>query len=149
MSSWCFRTAAVLAFWLLQCMPAAEASKPVDWDKLLEKGYHQLAVANNREAAEIFATKVKKYPQSGACHTALGRAYKKLGKISECKTEFRSATETEPSFADGWYELGAVLESDHDYSGAANAFERYLQLKPDSANRRTVEDRIRFCKNQK
>jgi tetratricopeptide (TPR) repeat protein len=129
------------------CPGSLAGNKPPDWDKTLEKGVYQLSIGNTKEAAEFFEGKVKKYPDSGACHTQLGKALKRLGKFSEAKAEFRKATEVEPTYADGFYELGSLLEGDRDFSGAAQAFERFLQLKPDAADRQTITDRIRECRN--
>jgi Flp pilus assembly protein TadD len=138
---------ALLLFVTLNTVSEAKKSAP-DWDKYLEKGYHQLSIGNTEEAVKIFSEKVRKYPSSAACHTGLGRALKRLGKISEAKTEFRTATEVEPAFADGFYELGVVLESDRDWQGAVRAFETFLSLKPDASQRQALSDRIRFCKGQ-
>ena len=126
----------------------AHAEKPVDWDKKLAKGYHELSIGNVNEAVDWFSGKVKSYPASAACHNGLAMALKKKGKLSEAKAEFRKATELEPDFGDAYYELGAMLESDKEYQAAANAFERYLVLKPDSSRKAAVADRIRFCREK-
>lgn len=104
-------------------------------------------MGNNKQAAAIFSEKLGKYPDSGACHLAYGKALKRLGQISEGKAEFLAATKTDPNLADAFYELGAVFESDKEYADARQAFERYLQLKPDAAQRQNVPDRIRFCRD--
>lgn len=140
--------AAVSVAALLACTLSGTAvsAKNVDWDKTLKSGYNDLSLGNVDEAIGTFQGKCKKYPDSGACHNALGMALKKRGKLTEAKAEFRKATEVEPSFGDSYYELGSMLESDKDYAGAAQAFERYIQVKPDSDRRASVEDRIKFCK---
>lgn len=122
-------------------------AKPTDWNKELAKGYANLEIGNKKEAEEFFAKKVAKYPSSGACHVAYGRALKRLGKLDEAKREFRSATQCEPSFADGFYEYGAALESDKQYKEASDNFTQYLTLSPDASKRKNIEDRIRFCQD--
>ena len=136
--------AVVLGVWL----PDAYAEKPVDWDKKLAKGYNELSIGNVNEAIDWFSGKVKSYPTSAACHNGLALALKKKGKLSEAKVEFHKATELEPNFGDAYYELGAMLESDKEYQAAADAFERYLTLKPDSNRKAAVADRIRFCRDK-
>jgi Flp pilus assembly protein TadD len=140
--------AAVTVAALLSCTLSGTAvsAKNVDWDKTLKSGYNDLSLGNVDEAIGTFQGKCKKYPDSGACHTALGIALKKRGKINEAKAEFRKSTEVEPGFADSYYELGSILESDKDYAGADSAFERYVQLKPESNRKAAVEERIKFCK---
>ncbi|MBP9090405.1 tetratricopeptide repeat protein [bacterium] len=127
----------------------AQAKGDPNWDVALKDANHLLAIGESEKAAAIFESKIKKYPNSGACHTALGRALKRLGKLDQAKTEFLRSTEVEPNYADGFYELGVLQESDKEWTEAANAFTRYVELKPDSGQRRTVEDRILYCKGQK
>jgi tetratricopeptide (TPR) repeat protein len=128
------------------CTIAALGKSPPNFDKILEKGNQQLTLGNTKEAAAIFAEKVAKYPESGVCHLAYGKALKRIGKLSEAKAEFKSASENDPTLSDAFYELGAAQESDKEYDGALTAFQRYLELKPDEANRKGIPDRIRFCK---
>ena len=127
---------------------AVSAKTDTDWEKELEKGNHELAIGKIDEAIKIFEKKVDKNPQSGACRTALGMALKKKGKTSEAKAQFREATRNEPTYAQGFYELGSVCESDKEWKEAEQSFQRYLELKPDDSKRKTVEDRIRFCQNK-
>ncbi len=129
-------------------LPAQAKGEP-NWDVALKDANHLLAIGESEKAAAIFESKIKKYPNSGACHTALGRALKRLGKLDQAKTEFLRSTEVEPNYADGFYELGVLQESDKEWAEAANAFTRYVELKPDSGQRRTIEDRILYCKGQK
>lgn len=91
---------------------------------------------------------MKSHPKSAACHTALGRAYKRLGKIDDAKAEFKAATQLEPDFPDGFYELGTIEESDKNWSAAVSAFEKYQQLKPEASARAGMADRIKFCRDR-
>ncbi|CAN5551423.1 hypothetical protein BH11CYA1_BH11CYA1_51100 [soil metagenome] len=137
------------------CLVSSPLSLPTqakgdpNWDVALKEANHLLAVGESEKAAAIFESKIKKYPNSGACHTALGRALKRLGKLDQAKTEFLRSTEVEPTFADGFYELGVLQESDKEWAEAATNFARYVELKPDSGQRRTIEDRILYCRGQK
>ncbi|MBS1957779.1 MAG: tetratricopeptide repeat protein [Cyanobacteria bacterium SZAS-4] len=78
----------------------------------------------------------------------LARSYKRLGKLDQAKGEFRAAIQCDGNYADAYYELGCMLESDKDYKSAVVSFEKYLELKPDSSQRKLVTDRIQFCKGQ-
>lgn len=133
---------------LLLTSLASVWAKEVNFDEVLKNGNYMLQIGESEKAAAFFAAKVKKYPGSGACHTALGRALKRLGKLDQAKEEFKQATEVEPTFPDGFYEYGVLSESDKQWTQAAQAFEKYLELKPENAQRRTIEDRIQYCKGQ-
>lgn len=125
---------------------AAKSAKPVDWEKKLAKGYYELSIGNVDKAIDMFREKVKAHPESGACRTALGTALKKKGKLAEAKGEFATATAVEPAFANAYYELGAMQESDKEYAAAAQSFEKFLQLSTDGNRKSSVTDRLRFCK---
>jgi len=129
--------------------PGFALCKEQDWNKELQKGYTEISNGNTEQAIEFFRGKVRKNPTSGDCHTGLGIALRRLGKISDAKSEFRQSTEVEPQFAEGFLEYGKVLEDDKDFENAAQAFEKYLQLKPDSGQRRAISDRITYCRNQR
>lgn len=135
-----------LAVLLLASPSSAWAKSAPNWDKLLSKGYQQLSVAKNKEAAQEFAKVLEKYPDSPLCHLAMGRAQKKMGQAGEAKSEFQRATELDPNLSEAFYELGCMQEGDKQYFEAAQSFQRYIFLKPDASERRNVEDRIRFCK---
>jgi len=130
------------------CVSDASAKSTPNWEKELAKGYQQLSIGNKEVAAEMFKKKTEKYPGSGACHTALGRALKRLGKLDEAKKEFHSATQVEPGYADGFYEYGCSLESDQQYKEAIDCFKQYLSMNPDASKRKNIEDRIRFCEDK-
>ena len=131
----------------LCCGPAF--CKDINWDKELQKGNYEISSGNTEKAIEFFRGKVKSYPNSGACHTGLGMALRRLGKTSDAKSEFKQSTEVEPTFAEGFLEYGKVLEGDKDWENAAQSFEKYLALKPDGGDRRAISDRITYCRNQK
>ncbi len=118
----------------------------INWDKKLEKGYYELSIGNVDQAIKMFQEKVKGHPESAACHTALGLALKKKGRLQEATVEFRAATAAEPTFANAFYELGVMQEANKDYAQALQAFEQYEQFSNDTYKKKTVEDRIRFCK---
>jgi len=139
--------AAVLLIAASSCS-AAMAKKPIDWDKALEKGNHLLAIGDNKEAVAFFSDKLNKDRECAPCHLGLGRGLKKLGKISEAKAEFQLAAQYDPTLADGFYELGVLQERDKEYARSVESFQKYLDLKPDAAGRKTIEDRILYDKNQ-
>ena len=140
--------ASVMAFaLLLVLLPLPALSKsPPNFEKKLRKGYRQLQIGNTDKALKIFRGKVNKYPQSGACHTAYGRALKRKGKHGQAQSEFKKATHVEPKYAPGYYYLGVSLEQEKKWKQAADAFQSFVDLEPN--NGKNVKDRITHCRNQ-
>lgn len=134
------------------CLSFVTASVPVfsksniDWDKKLAKGFRDLEIGEYDRAMSFFQSEVDHHPECGAARTGLGLAFKKKGRAAEAIAAIRRATEVDPDYAESHYELGALLESNKDYSEACKCFERYLQLAPLSNKKDSVEDRIRNCK---
>jgi tetratricopeptide (TPR) repeat protein len=140
-----FRLFLATSFLALLFAPCSFAE--TDWQKILAEGEHELAVGNTNHALTIFLQKVKKYPSSAACHTALGRAYKRAGAFDQAREEFIHATQMEADFPDAFYELGAIEEYDKHWQEAAAAFAKYLALRPAAGERLAIADRIRFCQD--
>lgn len=128
--------------------PGALAKSNPDYSKKLKKGYHQLAIGNTDKAIKIFSRFAKKYPASGACHTALGQALKRKGRLNEAKAEFIKATQVEPKFAKGHYYLGVSLEQEKKWKQAADAFQTFVDLYPDNPNIEAMKGRVSHCRNQ-
>ncbi|MCC7528909.1 MAG: tetratricopeptide repeat protein [Candidatus Melainabacteria bacterium] len=124
----------------------AEASDAEKYAKPMAQATAEFEKGNYQVAQDAFLKLVTKYPGSAELRTMLAKSYKRLGKFDEAKGEFRAAIQCDPNFADAYYELGCMMESDKDYRSAVVSFEKYLELKPDSSNRRLVADRIQFCK---
>ncbi len=128
--------------------PMSQAASPIDWDKRLAKGNQQMSIGEVDQAIGMFSAEVKKHPEAGAPHVALGRALKKKGKMSDAKSEFTRSTEVDPGYADAFYELGAMQENDREWQAAVSSFEQYLQLAPDADRAKSTAERLRNCKQQ-
>lgn len=127
--------------------PASLSAKDkIDWDKKLAKGYRDIEIGEYDRALAFFEKEVNSHPDSAAARAGVGLALKRKGRPQEAIASLRRATEVEPDYAESYYELGALLEGEKDYTEACKCFERYLQLAPLSRKKNSVEDRIRNCK---
>ncbi len=133
---------------VLTCTFSQVSAKDKDWNKELEKGYHELKMGNIDESIKIFQGKVSKNPSSGKCHCALGEALKKKGQHDPAKKEFLLATQVEPSYGEAFYHLGQCYEFDNQWQDAINSYRRYKELAPEASNRQALEDRISFCEGK-
>ncbi len=127
----------------------AEASTDQEkYAKPMAQATSEFEKGNYQVAQDAFLKLVTKYPSSAELRTMLARCYKRLGKFDEAKGEFRAAVQCDANYAEAYYEIGCMQESDKDFKSAVVAFEKYLELKPDASNRKLVSDRIQFCKGQ-
>ena len=119
------------------------------WDTLIElynKGQLTAAVAN----AGLL---VSKFSSSFLLWNILGAANLGLGKLPEAEVGFRKAVELNPSYAQGFNNLGITLKDQGNLEDAIEAYEHALKLKPSYAeahinmgnalkNQRKFEDAI-------
>jgi Tfp pilus assembly protein PilF len=143
----CVALQAMLIFCPLSFAEAASTDAE-KYAKPMKAATSEFDRGNYEVAQNAFLKLVTKYPSSGELRTMLAKSYKRLGKMDEAKGEFRAAIQVDPNCADAYYELGCLLEGDKEWVSAAVAFEKYLELKPDASQRKTVTDRIKFCRNQ-
>ena len=66
-------------------------------------------------------------------HLEAGRQAEKQAHFSVAIAEFRRVTELEPSFAEGFFDLGQACMEGHDYRAAIPPLKRALELKPNFA----------------
>ena len=141
-----FSTSVLVALLFALNSPVVAKDKPIDWDKRLVKARQLMDTNNVEEAEKIYDAELKKHPESAAVRTDLGKCYKKRGHQMQAKASFKRATEVEPTYAEAFYELGAMQEADKEYELAVGSYETFLQLAPYADRRESVKDRINFCK---
>jgi tetratricopeptide (TPR) repeat protein len=82
-------------------------------------------------------------PQAGKYYYNLGAVYINTNQSEGAETAFKKAIELDPTYADAYYQLGLVLigratvgadAKMNAPAGTADAFQKYLSLKPDGAN---------------
>ena len=76
-----------------------------------------------------------------------GTAYYRGGDLAYAATDFRMTASLAPTDATSRKDLGAVLEEQHDFAGAADAFAQSLALQ-DEASVRDAVDRMRVFNGQ-
>jgi tetratricopeptide (TPR) repeat protein len=142
----CIITATALTVAVAASFTPVDCKSKIDWDKKLAKGFRDIEIGEYDKALKFFQDEVDHHPESGAARTGVGMALKAKGKSGEAVAAIRRATEVEPDYAEAYYQLGSLLESNKDYSEACNCFERFLQLAPISSKKASVEERIKNCK---
>ncbi len=77
-----------------------------------------------------------------ALNYKVARALSEQGKSAEAVSWYRKATSAEPENAMPWYYLGYLYKERRQRGEAITAFTRYLEKKPDAADKREIEDEI-------
>jgi len=104
-----------------------------------------LAKGKKMDQAQAELTKAAQLdpPQAGKYYYNLGAVYINTSQSEGAETAFKKAIELDPNYADAYYQLGLVLigratvGADQKMAappGTAEAFQKYLSLKPDGAN---------------
>jgi tetratricopeptide (TPR) repeat protein len=104
-----------------------------------------LAKGKNMEQAQAELTKAAQMdpPQAGKYYYNLGAVYSNIQQSDAALTAFKKAIELDPNYADAYYQYGLVLIGKATVGadqkmvappGTAEAFQKYLSLKPDGAD---------------
>jgi tetratricopeptide (TPR) repeat protein len=72
----------------------------------------------------------------------VGEEYYKKGNFRAASNRFREATKWNPGNSEAWLRLGEAEEKNHDSREALQAYEKYVQLAPDSKNAGDIRKRI-------
>ena len=71
-----------------------------------------------------------------------GEYYFKKGNFKAAAKRFEEATLYDPNLADAFLRLGDAREKLHDKRGAKAAYQKYLELKPDSKPASSIKKKI-------
>ena len=71
-----------------------------------------------------------------------GEYYFKKGNFKAAAKRFEEATMYDPNFADAFLRLGDARGKLHDKKGAKTAYQKYIELKPDSKLATSVKKKI-------
>ena len=84
-------------------------------------------------AAEKANEIIKYYPRAFMAWNIFGMASLGLGKVSEALEAFKRVTEANPTYADGYRNLGVALEAENKLDEAVAVYSQSLKIKPNDA----------------
>ncbi len=90
-------------------------------------GMVAMAQSYKREAEAYFLEGLKINPDHALILIALGRLYIEMNQVSSGINILRRVTQTDPTLAEGWYELGRALMKERKWQLALTAFEQARQ----------------------
>jgi tetratricopeptide (TPR) repeat protein len=139
------------------------------WNKAItlapsDAGYHNnfalaLARANKFPEAEAELQKAATLdpPNAGKYYYNLGALLVNSGKTDPASDAFKKAIEADPNYAEAYYQYGVSLMSKAQITadgkvtpaaGTQEAFEKYLQLKPDGPNAESAKGMLASMSSQ-
>jgi tetratricopeptide (TPR) repeat protein len=81
-------------------------------------------------------------PLESAKNVNIGDQYFKKGNYRAAANRYKEATLWDPGSAAAFLKLGEALERAHDFSGAREAYTKYLELAKDTKDADTIKKRI-------
>ena len=127
---------------------AAEFSRLATvYDATLSEGFNNQAYALahlNRldDALKAINQALALKPESAAALDSKGYVLLKMGKYSEALQVFLEAADKDPTIGEIYLHLGQVHEKLGDAPAMIAAYQRYLELTPEAANRASVEAKL-------
>ncbi len=108
----------------------AKQSPPHETINQLINCYNQGQFAAVVEQANILTAQ---YPGAFLVWNILGAAYKGLGLVQAASDAFKKVTDLNPTYAEGFSNLGVTLKEQGKLDEATEAYQKALSLKPDYA----------------
>lgn len=106
-------------------------SKPVDTDKLLEKGRQLFNAGQFNPASEEFRQVVEKNPQSGISHFEYARSLARLGNEDKAVTEFLEALNNDATLLDARKEMAVIFMKRGSYDEAGGQLKQVVDAHPE------------------
>lgn len=106
-------------------------AKPLETDKLLEKGRQLFNAGQFNPASEEFRQLVEKNPDSGICHFEYARALARLGNEDKAVTEFLDALNHDPTLLDARKEMAVVFMKRGSYDEAGGQLKQVVDAHPE------------------
>jgi tetratricopeptide (TPR) repeat protein len=106
-------------------------AKPLDADKLLEKGRQLFNAGQYNPASEEFRQIVEKNPQSGVCHFEYARALARLGNEDKAVSEFLEALNHDATLMDARKEMAVVFMKRGSFDEAGGQLKQVVDAYPE------------------
>jgi cytochrome c-type biogenesis protein CcmH/NrfG len=107
--------------------------KPDNAQALIQLGNDYFDLGEYQKAVESYQKALRIDPQNPDVLTDMAISYRKLGKSEQTVQAFKRALEIDPNHQLALFNLGIVLRDDlKDDKGALQAWEKFLELAPDS-----------------
>lgn len=101
----------------------------------MDEGSYTAATQELRQA-------IKAQPNDPSMYILAARAYRLAGQLSVAESMIRVASTKESGNPEVYKEQGAIFEKKGQMDEAASAYDRYLQLKPNAADRDAIQLKI-------
>lgn len=111
--------------------------KVIKLDPSATEAYATLAniYANQRNysaAVPVFTKLIELDPNRAEAHFGLGNIYFRMQRWNEAIASLQKAVALQPDYKDAYFTIGNAYEELRDFERAAQAYERYLEAKPES-----------------
>lgn len=112
---------------------AVEHEESVE-DALCNLGIIKSGQKDFSKAIDYLTRCLKVNPRHFEAHYNLGNVYSDIGNLALAKIHYELSTAIEPTYPNGFYNLGLVLISMENYEEAIDRLHTYMKLMPDSGH---------------
>jgi tetratricopeptide (TPR) repeat protein len=125
-------------------MEAALKNSPNDYTLLVELGNAYYDLSEPPKSIEYYEKALKIKADDASVIVDLGAMYRQSGDPDKALALFNKAITIDPKLPQAYFNLGMVLKMEkNDPKGAAKAWQKYLELDPNSEAKQFLEDEIK------
>jgi len=109
-------------------------------------GQAQYSKGDYGASAESFKKAVEMNPRYAPAYYSMGQALEKMDRGKEAADAYRGAITAAPFYIDAHFSLGMALVRQKDIPGARKAFEKVVEIAPDSEKAKSAKEYIKLIK---
>lgn len=126
------------------------ARDPKNYDAIVSLGNIYFDTGQTEKSIEMYKKALELNPNDVNVRTDLGTMYRKMGNLDKAIEEFRKSSTIDPKHEMSLYNLGVTYYFDKkDIKGAADAWEKLLNVNPAYPGAEGLRQVISEAKNQK
>ncbi|MEX2263052.1 MAG: tetratricopeptide repeat protein [Bryobacteraceae bacterium] len=101
------------------------------------------------EDERIAVTEYSFNPLQASKELQIGNFYFRKGSFRAAALRFREATKWNPGFGEAWRRLGEAEEKRKDFKAAKAAYEKFVELEPDSKEAEQIRKKLKISARKK
>jgi tetratricopeptide (TPR) repeat protein len=121
---------------------------PNNYDAIVGIGNSYYDLGNPPKAIEYYERALKARPNDALVMVDMGSMYRQMGDPDKALELFQKAISSNPNLPQAYFNLGMIYRMEkHDLQGAAKAWQKYLELDPNSEARQFLEEQIKLAQD--
>jgi tetratricopeptide (TPR) repeat protein len=132
----------IFVFLIFLAVSFTSPSRSENAEEYYYKANLSLTSGNIAEAVNFYKLAAEKKEKFFEAYLGLSIAYRELGEYDKARNAILKVLEIKPDYYQVYYNLGLILEKQHKYAEALDAYEKFLEKVPGASKFTDTKQRI-------